>query len=114
MNIKANILLFSVFNPGLNSLRTNLENHTEVLGRLTKAGVTHIQMLSKNHGVAERSILVIGFEHEGLVNKIANEFHQESYLRSHNDRFSELVHLKGGPGGENIVQPGGKFTPVPK
>lgn len=54
-----------------------------------------LELEGKYNGTEERSILVRGFEHRSIVEKLCKEFNQECYLESHNDRSTALVYPDG-------------------
>jgi hypothetical protein len=101
MNLKPNILIFSVYQTQLTGA-TNEANHNRVVERLTNMSVPFTELLGKYNGIAEKQILVADLKNEVLVHEFANQYNQESYLRSHNDRFSELIHLKADNGNDFI------------
>lgn len=94
MNIKNNILIFSVFQKGV-SKELNTSRHNDVMARLKRSGVPCIELQGKYNGSEELSILVDGFNHRADVEYFCNEYNQECYLESHSDRFTSLVFPNG-------------------
>lgn len=94
MNLKSNILIFSVFQKG-KSLTANEYAHKGVLAVLKYDGIPFLELQGKYDGAEELSILVDGFEHRSTVERIAKTFNQECYLESHNDRATFLVYQDG-------------------
>jgi hypothetical protein len=94
MNIKTNILIFSVFQTNT-SRELNESRHRDVLARLQRSGVPAIELQGKYNGNEELSILVDGFNHRADVEYFCREFNQECYLESHNDRATSLVFPDG-------------------
>jgi hypothetical protein len=107
MNLKSNIMIFSVFQLG-QSDAVNLSNHTQVVGTLKAKGIPLSQLNGKYNGQKEHSILVEGFEHRDTVERVCGIFNQECYLESHCDRESFLVY----PTGAKVAV--GKLQGVPK
>lgn len=107
MNLKSNILIFSVFQKG-NSLTANEYTHKAVLAALKSEGLPVLELRGKYEGAEELSILIEGFQHRDTVERIAKTFNQECYLESHNDRATFLVYPDGTT--KNI----GTLTPVSK
>lgn len=107
MNIKPNVLIFSVFQAGLPEL-VNRMAHTQILSLLKRQGYPVLELQGRYNGADELSILVDGFQHRDLVERMCLEFKQECYLESHNDRATFLVF----PNGDK--QAIGTLTPVSK
>lgn len=94
MNIKSNILIFSVF-QAKHSKALNVDTHAQVLATLKQAGLPVLELQGKYKGNEELSILVDGFEHRATVERLCKTFNQECYLESHNDRATSLVYPDG-------------------
>jgi hypothetical protein len=94
MNIKSNVLIFSVFQKGLPEL-VNKMAHTQILSILKRQGFPVLELQGRYNGAEELSILVDGFEHRDTVARLCSEFNQECYLESHNDRATFLVFPNG-------------------
>lgn len=94
MNLKPNILIFSVFQNSV-SKKQNEINHNEVLKAVQDKGLTAMELQGRYNGSNELSILVSGFEHRALVEHTCKAFNQESYLESHNDRATFLIYKDG-------------------
>lgn len=94
MNILPNILIFSVFQKDL-SEEQNKRSHEHALQVLKANLIPHTVLHGQYNGVAELSILVPSFKHRETVETICKAFSQESYLESHNDRFTNLVFMDG-------------------
>lgn len=107
MNLKPNILIFSVFQNSV-SKKQNEINHNEVLKAIQDKGISAMELQGRYNGSNELSILVSGFEHRALVEHTCKAFNQESYLESHNDRATFLIYKDGRR--ESI----GTLTPVSK
>ena len=107
MNLKSNVLIFSVFRKD----RSNAMNeafHANTLKELKALGLPVVELEGKYNGSEETSILVQGFENRVIVERLCTEFSQECYLESHNDRASFLVYPNGSKVGI------GTLTPVSK
>ncbi len=107
MNIKPNVLIFSVFQKAL-PVYINRMAHDQILGILKRQGYPVIELKGRYDGIDELSILVEGFQHRETVERMCLEFKQECYLESHNDRATFLVYPNGRR--ESI----GTLTPVSK
>ena len=107
MNIKNNILIFSVFQTGT-SLELNTSRHNAVLQSLKRSGVPCMELQGRYNGNEELSILVDGFQYRQDVEYFCNEYRQECYLESHSDRATSLVY----PDGRRVSI--GTLTPVSK
>ena len=94
MNVKSNVLIFSVFQKS-SSLVSNATSHARVVKGLQAQNIPFVELRGKYEGVEELSILVEGFSHRPLVESLCKEFKQECYLESHNDRASFLVFPNG-------------------
>jgi hypothetical protein len=94
MNLKSNVLIFSVFQAGLPEL-VNQMAHNQLFGILERQGLPVLALSGRYNGVNELSILVEGFEHRETVERLCKEFNQECYLESHNDRATFLVFPNG-------------------
>lgn len=94
MNIKPNILIFSVFRSEVSS-NVNKSVHDKVLSLLKGEGLPVIELQGRYNGVNEMSILIDGFQHRATVERLCKEFNQECYLESHNDRATFLVFPNG-------------------
>lgn len=103
MNIKQNILIFSVFQAGLGEV--NEMNHRMVLDRLDMMGIGYTILDGCYMGTYERSVMLMGFDHEDLVKSIVKAYNQECYLRSYGDRVTELVY-------SNRIEKIGVLVPV--
>lgn len=107
MNLKPNVLIFSVFQKGLPEL-VNQMAHKQLFAILERQGFPVLALSGRYNGVNELSILIEGFQHRETVERLCKEFNQESYLESHNDRATFLVYPDGRR--ESI----GTLTPVSK
>lgn len=107
MNIKPNVLIFSVFQSKLPEIVNKLA-HTQLIAVLEKQGYPVMELQGRYNGSNELSILISGFEHRAMVERICQDFNQECYLESHNDRATFLVYPDGRK--ESI----GTLTPVTK
>lgn len=107
MNIKPNVLIFSVCQAALPEL-VNKMAHTQMLSILQNQGMPIMELQGRYNGSNEMSILIQGFEHRETVERICKDFNQECYLESHSDRATFLVYPDGRK--ESI----GTLTPVSK
>ena len=107
MNTKPNILIFSVFQKTVPAPLNEMA-HRKVLSLLKAEGIPAMELQGRYNGSDETSILVDGFQHRATVERICQDFAQECYLESHNDRASFLVF----PNGDK--QAIGTLTPVSK
>lgn len=94
MNVKNNILIFSVFQKNQTE-ESNKAAHVQVLQALRDSGIPSMELQGKYNGTPELSILVDGFEYRQTVEKACKAFNQECYLESHNDRATSLVFPDG-------------------
>ena len=97
MNIKDNILIFSVYNPG-QSEKANKLIHEGTLKDLKARGISPMGLQERDNRSSweYESILVKGFENENLVKGLVEtNSSMDCYLKSHNDRATELVWLDG-------------------
>lgn len=94
MNILPNILIVSVFQRGVNR-NQNVDTHIAVMQTLKDTGIPHVELQGKYNGIEELSILIPGFEHRPVVEKLVKTFNQDSYLESHNDRETFLIFANG-------------------
>lgn len=94
MNLKPNIMIFSVFESGKTHAE-NMEWHRHVISLLEKGDMPFLELQGKYNGVEELSILIEGFEHRERVEGLVNLFQQECYLESHSDRRTFLVFKDG-------------------
>lgn len=107
MNLKPNVLIFSVFQKGT-VWSVNRDRHAKVMQDLETQGVPCIELTGKYNNELELSILVQGFEFRPLVEALAKKYSQECYLESYSDRSSALVY----PDGRREMI--GTLTPVSK
>lgn len=94
MNTKPNILIFSVFQKTVPAPLNEMA-HQKVLSLLKTEGIPSMELQGQYEGSDETSILVEGFEHRATVERICQDFAQECYLESHNDRATFLVFPNG-------------------
>lgn len=94
MNLKPNVLIFSVFQKS-RTLSVNQLAHKQIFKLLEEQGLPVLHLSGRYDGNEELSILVEGFEHRATVERLCKEFNQECYLESHNDRASFLVFPDG-------------------
>lgn len=94
MNLKSNILVFSVFQLGLTH-EQNFRTHVRVLSELKSNLIPCGELKGRYNGTDEMSIMIVGFQHRELVESLVKTFNQESYMESHNDRKSFLVYSTG-------------------
>lgn len=107
MNLKPNVLIFSVFQTK-NSQALNFDTHKETLKSLKAQGLPVLELQGRYNGVDEMSILVEGFQNRSLVEGLCKKHSQECYLESHNDRATNLVFPDGS------TQSIGTLVPVSK
>jgi hypothetical protein len=107
MNLKSNVLIFSVFQKSVPAPLNEMA-HRKVLSALKSEGLPVLELQGRYNGVDEMSILVDGFEHRRMVERLCQEFGQECYLESHNDRATNLVFPDGS------TQSIGTLVPVSK
>ncbi len=100
-------LIVSVYLSSENE-ETNKSNHKAVLQRLEQLQVPHIELQGKYKGIDELSILIDSFDHRALVQNLAKEFSQESYLESNDDGSTYLAYA------DNTLEYIGQFENVPK
>lgn len=93
MNIQPNVLIFSTFNAEFSEHLNGL-NHNQVMSAFKARHIPFVELETKTiDGLIERQLLVVGFENTDLVEKYARTFGQDSYLKSHGDRFTEKISL---------------------
>jgi hypothetical protein len=90
----SSLLVFSVFQRS-ESTHVNNVAHEMVLTWLRDAGIPVVALRGKYDGTEELSILVDGFQHRSVVERICREYKQECYIELHPDRFASLVFLDG-------------------
>jgi len=94
MNLKPNVLIFSVYQKS-DSTQKNIITHCGVFQELKRRGLPVVELSGRYAGDYEYSILIQGFENRAMVERMCQEFNQECYLESHNDRASFLVFPDG-------------------
>lgn len=117
MNLKPNILIFSVFQKNATP-EVNKDIHSSVLYVLLDQKLPAMELKGRYNGTDESSILIQGFEHREVVERLCKEFGQECYLESHNDRATFLVFPDGSkkyigvltPVDENEAQQVGSYS----
>lgn len=107
MNSQRPFLIVSIYLSSEND-ETSAHNHEVVMQRVKQMQIPHIELYGRYQGAPEASILVDGFEQRRLVEALALEFSQESYIESHSDGSSFLIFADGGR------QYIGQFTAVSK
>lgn len=107
MNLKQNILIFSVFKAN-QTWEQNRNAHVQAMAELKSNLIPCGELVGRYNGASELSIMVIGFQHRDTVKAFCEKFNQESYLESHNDRFTNLVYSSG------AIEPIGILTAVSK
>lgn len=92
MNIKANILIFSVFDQSRTN-NENLDNHSKVIERLNALKISYKVLDGVYYGSKEKSILLHDTQaNRSTVEIILKWFNQDCYLESGSDRTSSLVY----------------------
>lgn len=94
MNIQRRFLIVSVFLTSENE-ETNKHNHKTVVQRFKDKQLAFIELQGKYNGIPEQSLLIDGFEYRALVERLAKEYSQESYLESHSDGSTFLIFTNG-------------------
>lgn len=89
MNHQPSVLIVSVY-LSTNSSLDNITNHDTAKAALDALGVGYIELLGSYRGVVEKSLL-IDSSHKRVVEILARDYKQESYLLLESDRFASLV-----------------------
>ena len=91
MNNRENIYIFSVYTTKQNA-RQNYINHETVIDNLKSMGISFKELDGVYQKNSEPSILIVGLEHETLIQKLCALYQQECYLYSDSNRYTSLVY----------------------
>ena len=86
--------IVSVYKSEL-SANANMTRHLDLVDSLKKAAIPFKELYGVYNGGKERCVLLVGPGNDLVARSIANEFEQECYLVSDQDRNTKLV-FEGG------------------